>query len=210
MNELLISQLAPILTTAVVSILVIIIKKVGDAVIELLVSKKKEVELRIASSGHEAELNTAKEAWHAIEEKFRITENCTSVLDSKADEFDKLLRNRIPGLTQSNLDYLRQTVAGEVNKYKNIENSQSATATDSTSDSETINSNDITTISNVKLDDKSIATNDNAQPNNKNIASSPNLNTSNINASSNTKVDNPDNKQSVGARVNAISASVPN
>lgn len=257
MKELLISQIAPIITTAVVSVLVFIIKKVGDAVIELLVTKKKEVEQRIVSSGHEKELNTAKEVWNIVEEKFRITENCADVLGSKSDEFDRLLLSKIPGLTQADLDYLRQAVAGEVNKYKNIDSSQqvtfintvepqeipttenavvdsntkinSASLTDSSS-SET-NSN-ITTNSNSKTN-SNIANSSNSEVNsnmtnrsnadansnatanaesssNTTASSNANSNNKDITASSNIKVDNPDNKQSLGATVNAISAAIPN
>lgn len=212
MKELLISQIAPIAATVIVSILVAIIKKIGDAVIELLVTKKKEVELRVISSGHEKELNTAKEVWHIIEEKFRITENAESLLGSKADEFDNLLLSKIPGLTQSDLDYLRQAVAGEVNKYKNTETMQSTevidknttpektTTEDTASDFNTkINNDDLTAVTNVKMDNTDTTTNTNV------IA-----NSNDTSASSRVKVDNPDNKQSVGTTVNAISAAVPN
>ena len=118
MKEVLINQIAPIAATAIVAILVAIIKQVGNAAIEFFVTKKKEVEQNIKISGHEEELNTAKEVWNIIEEKFRITENATQILSSKADEFDKLLLQRIPGLSVQNLDDLRQAIAGEYNKGK--------------------------------------------------------------------------------------------
>jgi hypothetical protein len=118
MKELLINQIAPIAATAIVAILVAIIKNVGGAATELFVAKKKEVEQNIKASGHEAELNEAKEVWNIIEEKFRITENVETLLGSKADEFNKLLLQRIPGLSQQNIDDLRQAIAGEFNKGK--------------------------------------------------------------------------------------------
>ena len=118
MKEVLINQIAPIAATAIVAILVAIIKQVGNVAIEFFVTKKKEVEQNIKISGHEEELNTAKEVWNIIEEKFRITENATQILSSKADEFDKLLLQRIPGLSVQNLDDLRQAIAGEYNKGK--------------------------------------------------------------------------------------------
>jgi len=118
MKELLISQIAPIAATAVVAILVATIKTVGSAATEVFAKKKEEIEQKIKTSGHESELITAKEVWNIIEEKFRITENASQILGSKADLFDKLLLSRIPGLTQSNLDDLRQAIAGEVNKGK--------------------------------------------------------------------------------------------
>lgn len=235
MNELLISQIAPIIATAVVSLLVFIIKKIGDAVIELLVTKKKEIELRIVSSGHEKELNTAKEVWNIVEEKFRITENCAAVLGSKSNEFDRLLLSKIPGLTQTDLDYLRQAVAGEVNKYKNIESAQQTTLTNTSEIQEISKNGNPVVDSNKKTNnasltaspntqtDSNITANTNAEANsnttadsntevNSNIATGPNTTSNNkdITASSKVQVDNPDNKKLVGTTVNVISAAVPN
>lgn len=118
MKELLVNQITAIIATAAVSILVAVIKQVGDAAIEFFVTKKKESEQKIKVSGHEAELQAAKEVWHIIEEKFRITENSSQFLSSKAHEFDKLLLQRIPGLSAQNLEDLRQCIAGEYNKGK--------------------------------------------------------------------------------------------
>lgn len=118
MKELVINQIAPIVATAIVAILVKIIYQVGAPAIQLFVKLKEEAEQRIIASGHESDLTSAKEVWNIIEEKFRITENASTVLGSKADLFDKLLLTKIPGLTQDNLDSLRQAIAGEVNKGK--------------------------------------------------------------------------------------------
>jgi hypothetical protein len=209
MNELLINQIAPIITTAVVSVLVFIIKKIGDAVIELLVTTKKEAELRIVSSGHEKELSTAKEVWNIVEEKFRITENCTSVLGSKTNEFDKLLLSKIPGLTQTNLDYLRQAVAGEVNKYKNIESTQQVTLTNTSESPEIPKAENTVVDSNITANSNSEANSNTNVNSNISVGSNTNLNNKDITASSNIQVDNPDNKKLVGTTVNAISAAVP-
>lgn len=131
MKELFINEIAPIAVTAVVAILVAIIKQVGNAAIEFLIEKKKEAEQRIKISGHEAELNDAKEVWNIIEEKFRITENAAQILSSKADEFDKVLLQRVPGLSQQNIEDLRQAVAGEFNRGKAALNSSSVIASTS-------------------------------------------------------------------------------
>ncbi|OOM69661.1 hypothetical protein [Clostridium sp. BL-8] len=120
MKELLISQVAPVAATAVVAILVALIKAIGGATIEVLAKKKEEIEQKIKATGHEEELKTAKEVWDIIEEKYRITENAAQVLESKSDEFDKLLLQRIPGLSQENIDDLRQAIAGQVNAGKQV------------------------------------------------------------------------------------------
>ena len=91
MKELLISQIAPIVATVVVAILIKIIYQVGQPAIQLFLKLKEEAEQRIIASGHEEDFKTAKEVWNTIEEKFRITENVETLLGSKADEFKKLL-----------------------------------------------------------------------------------------------------------------------
>jgi hypothetical protein len=126
MKELLINQVAPVAATAVVAILVAIIKSVGDVAIDVLKKKKEEIEQKIKASGHESELKQAKEVWDIIEEKFRITENSKQVLGSKADMFNQLLLERIPGLTQQNIIDLRQAIAGEFNKGKEALTSDSS------------------------------------------------------------------------------------
>ncbi|EHI98059.1 hypothetical protein CDLVIII_1360 [Clostridium sp. DL-VIII] len=118
MKELLISQIAPIATTAITAILVVIIKTIGSAAVEVLSKKKEQIDQAIKASGHEQDLQTAKEVWNIVEEKFRITKNASKLFKSKADEFNKLLLQRIPGLSEQNLYDLRQAIAGEVNAYK--------------------------------------------------------------------------------------------
>ncbi|MFL0168307.1 cobalt ABC transporter permease [Candidatus Clostridium helianthi] len=118
MKELIISQIAPIAATAIVAILVATIKTIGNTVVDVLTKKKEQIEQSIKASGHEQDLQTAKEVWNIVEEKFRITENAETLLSSKADQFNNLLLQKIPGLTQRNLDDLRQAIAGEFNKDK--------------------------------------------------------------------------------------------
>lgn len=116
MKEILINQILPIVDTSVVAILAVIIKQVGNSIIDFFIQKKSEINQKIKINEHQEEINTAREVWNIVEEKFRITENATELLTSKADEFEKVLRQRIPGLSKENLEFLRQTIAGEVNK----------------------------------------------------------------------------------------------
>lgn len=51
-----------------------------------------------------------------VDEKFRITDDLKELLKSKADEFDKILLNKFPYLTQSETTDIRQAIAGEINK----------------------------------------------------------------------------------------------
>lgn len=120
MKEILINQILPIVDTSVVAILAVIIKQVGNSIIDFFIQKKSEISQKIKINEHQEEINTAREVWNIVEEKFRITENATELLTSKADEFEKVLMQRIPELSKENLEFLRQTIAGEVNKGRDM------------------------------------------------------------------------------------------
>jgi len=117
--------LDPILSAVaigVVGILVAIIKSVGDVSIEYIAKKKDVVEQRLQLDKHVEEIETAKQVWNIVEEKFRITDNIKDLANSKADEFDKLLLEKIPYLKKEQVKMLRQAIAGEVNKGKKLLN----------------------------------------------------------------------------------------
>lgn len=119
MKEQLISQIVPLLITFVIGVLVAIIKAVSDAVLVLIQTKKDEVVQKIVQGKHEQEVKTALEVWNIVDEHFRVNEVIGDKIQLKIEMFNELLLKQIPGLKQEDLDYLRQTIAGEVNKYKN-------------------------------------------------------------------------------------------
>ncbi|WP_338627554.1 cobalt ABC transporter permease [Clostridium baratii] len=106
----------------ITGILVAIIKSVGDVIIEYIGKKKQVVEQRLQLDKHVEEIETAKQVWNIVEEKYRITDNITNLAKSKADMFDKLLLEKIPYLTEEEVKQLRQTLAGEINKGKALLN----------------------------------------------------------------------------------------
>lgn len=106
------------LTVGLVGILVAIIKSVGDITIEYISKKKKQVEQTLQINKHEEELKTAKEIWHIVEEKYRISENIEDLANKKANDFDKLLLEKIPYLKEYQIKEIRQALAGEINKGK--------------------------------------------------------------------------------------------
>ncbi|AIY82964.1 hypothetical protein U729_2620 [Clostridium baratii str. Sullivan] len=106
----------------ITGILVAIIKSVGDVIIEYIGKKKQVVEQRLQLDKHVEEIETAKQVWNIVEEKYRITDNITNLAKSKADMFDKLLLEKIPYLTEEEVKQLRQALAGEINKGKALLN----------------------------------------------------------------------------------------
>lgn len=106
----------------ITGVLVAIIKSVGDVIIEYIAKKKEVVEQRLQLDKHVEEIETAKQVWNIVEEKYRITDNITNLAESKADMFDKLLLEKIPYLTENEVKQLRQALAGEINKGKALLN----------------------------------------------------------------------------------------
>lgn len=120
MKEFIINQIIPgvdtIIATAVTAILVFVIKKIGSPIVDILALKKKEAEIKLENTGYKTNFDKALEVWHIVDDKFRLTENAIDIFGSKEKLFEDLLLNRVPGLTQRNINDLRDAVSGEINK----------------------------------------------------------------------------------------------
>jgi hypothetical protein len=119
-KEELIKQLTPVLISFIVSVITIVITTVGVVLRNYFKIKSDEVMHKLSQSQHEAEVKTALEVWHIVDEHFRVKDAIGDTIQLKIDMFNDLLLQKIPGLKQADIDYLRQTVAGEVNKFKEI------------------------------------------------------------------------------------------
>lgn len=124
-QDTLINQIGPVVIAAVIGILVVTIKAVGNVIIELIQKKKEEVEQKLEIGKHQQELATAREVWGMIDEQYRITDKVEDLVKSKADDFDKLLLAKIPYLTKDEVAELRQAIAGEINQGKKLLNEDS-------------------------------------------------------------------------------------
>ena len=60
-------------------------------------------------------MTAAREVWSIVDENFRITEKIEDKFRSKTEEFDKLLLAKFPELTNEDVIYFRQAIAGSVN-----------------------------------------------------------------------------------------------
>ena len=125
LQDVLVNQIGTIAIAAVVAILSVTIKAVGNVIIQLIEKKKQEVEQTLKLNEHQQELQTAKEVWNMVDEKYRITDKVENLIKSKADDFDKLLLEKIPYLTNDEVQDLRQTIAGEINQGKKLLNEDS-------------------------------------------------------------------------------------
>lgn len=107
-----------IITTVVVTALGTLIVKVRPYVKKLLEDTTEFVKLQIQASQYEDQLNKAYDIWKLVDENYRIGEAITEIYKSKADYFNSLLLEKFPSLTQSEIDYLRQVIAGNENYNK--------------------------------------------------------------------------------------------
>ena len=102
------------------------LKTILKLVIKVLESKLQKSGLEEKIIRNKQYIDVAKQVWNIVEENFRITESVEKKLSSKADEFNKIMLDKFPELTISDISELRQSIAGEVNKGKDavLENSE--------------------------------------------------------------------------------------
>ncbi len=124
-QDVLVNQIGTIAVAAVVGILAVTIKAIGNIAINFIVKKTEVAEQALQLGKHQQELATAKEVWNMVDEKYRITDKVEDLIKSKAADFDKLLKAKIPYLTDEEISQLRQAVAGEINKGKKLLNEDS-------------------------------------------------------------------------------------
>ncbi|EOU1596835.1 cobalt ABC transporter permease [Clostridium perfringens] len=120
--------LDPILSAigvALATVLVAIIKSVGNSAVEYLQAKKKVADQKIKESKYNELFEVGKNIWNMVEEKYRVTDNIENLAKSKAALFDRMLLEKFPHLTECELAEVRQALAGEYNKGKAMLNEDS-------------------------------------------------------------------------------------
>lgn len=120
--------LDPILSAvgvALATVLVAIIKSVGNEAVEYLKAKKKVADQKIKESKYAELFEVGKNIWNMVEEKYRVTDNIENLAKSKAALFDRMLLEKFPHLTEGELAEVRQALAGEYNKGKAMLNEDS-------------------------------------------------------------------------------------
>ncbi|NSB16445.1 hypothetical protein [Clostridium beijerinckii] len=65
-------------------------------------------------------VTVGKAIWNIVDENFRISKTVEEKVLSKADQFDKLLLAKFPELSQDDVAEIRQSIAGEINKDKEV------------------------------------------------------------------------------------------
>lgn len=63
-------------------------------------------------------ITVGKQIWREIDETFRISTTVEEKLKSKADAFEEKILTKFPELSKEDIDSLRQSIGGEINKDK--------------------------------------------------------------------------------------------
>ena len=120
MVQQIINALIPIIVTAVGAVLCKVIYIVGDALVAWLAEKKNALVIKIGADSYNQNLAFAKAAWDIVDEYFRITPNITKTIDAAQVKFAEELKKLVPSLTEAEIESLRQAIAGEVNKGRDV------------------------------------------------------------------------------------------
>lgn len=113
MLDIFLNELSTRMVPVVVTLILALISKY---VVPVFVAKRKEIEQRIGADKAKDIEDMAYKIWLQVDEHFRITQFVGDTIAAKQSMFDKLLLEKIPGLTQKQIEDLRQSIAGEVNK----------------------------------------------------------------------------------------------
>jgi hypothetical protein len=128
---------AGIITTVIIAALGTFIAQIRPYVKELLDDATQYVKLQIQSGQYEEMLNKAYDIWKLVDENFRIGAAITAAFKDKAEYFDSLLLEQFPSLTQNEIDYIRQVVAGNENSDKLADSSSASSEAEAEDQNET-------------------------------------------------------------------------
>ena len=88
--------------------------KIAKQVVKIVETKAKEKNLDYA-------LKLAKQVWYQVEEDWKLDEQIRDYYVTKANYFDSVLLAKFKELNPSDIAELRQSIAGEYNKNKEVE-----------------------------------------------------------------------------------------
>ncbi|AJA48419.1 hypothetical protein CPAST_c23490 [Clostridium pasteurianum DSM 525 = ATCC 6013] len=114
-----INEILPVVMSTVISILGIIITTLGAYTVNFIKLKRDSVINEISINKYNQDKKLALDIWNIVEEHFRVNEIVTNALNSKIKMFNYEIKKKCPYLTQQEIDFLRQAVAGQINSIKN-------------------------------------------------------------------------------------------
>lgn len=127
MEQWIISNIVPILATALFGVLTVIARGIGDVIIAYFSRKEKALIAKIGADTYDHDLTVARSVWGMVDEDVRtnpelrkIIGDVTTRIQAKQKLFAEKIQKTIPGITDDEIEQLRQAVAGEVNKGREV------------------------------------------------------------------------------------------
>jgi hypothetical protein len=112
LKEQLSNGIMTIVVQAILSIVGLLATAAMTVVIQYLNKKKEEVSNKIGADNYNHIFNVAKATFFSVEQNFS---GLTGMGEQKRKLFDSLLLQKMPGLTQQELDHFREGITGEMN-----------------------------------------------------------------------------------------------
>lgn len=91
---------------------------IGKEVVKLAPKLIDFVVAKIGLTNYTKSKLIALDIWNIVEEHFRLSEIIGDTVQSKITMFETLIKRKIPGITDAEIETVRQAIAGEVNKAK--------------------------------------------------------------------------------------------
>lgn len=117
MNEIL-NQLSPVLMNTLITILVAFIAYLGKVVVNMSPKLIDFIVAKVGLTNYQKSKLVAADIWNVIEEHFRVNEIIGDTVQAKVIMFETLIKQKIPGITNREIELVRQAIAGEINKDK--------------------------------------------------------------------------------------------
>jgi hypothetical protein len=106
------NQAMSIFVQAVLAILGVLVSYLTTVAVSYLTKKKEALIKQMDADQYNITYNIAKSIFFAVEQQFK---SIPSSGQQKADMFNNMLFNKVPGLTQDEIDHFREAVVGEMN-----------------------------------------------------------------------------------------------
>lgn len=106
--------LYPVLLTILTGFLGLLGKevvKIAPKLIDFVVAK-------IGLTNYTKSKLVAMDVWNVVEEHFRLSNVIGDTVQAKIKLFETLIRQKIPGISDANIELFRQAIAGEFNRDK--------------------------------------------------------------------------------------------
>lgn len=106
------NEIANIITSGVLSVLGALASYGVTVGVTYLKKKKEALVKQIGVDKYNEDYKLAQDIYYGVEQQFRFI---PAAGEQKAKEFNKLLIEKIPGISQEEIDHFRETICGKIN-----------------------------------------------------------------------------------------------